>query len=98
VETVRVYRAWDEAPDHEGPNALARAALKVEPRLAPWRDALGDLTGREPVLAGSGSTWFVEVDRAAQDSVAPGPEQARVGTETAQLVRARTVPAGWEGD
>jgi 4-diphosphocytidyl-2-C-methyl-D-erythritol kinase len=103
VETVRVYRAWDEDPDHQGPNALTGAALTVEPRLAPWRDALGDLTGKEPVLAGSGSTWFVELDAAAaggvaQDSVAQWPAQVRVGTETARLVRARTVPAGWEGN
>ena len=29
-------------------------------RLARWRDRLGDLSGQTPVLAGSGSTWFVE--------------------------------------
>ena len=62
----------------------------------PWRDPLGELAGSEPGLAGSGSTWFVE----------GGPPEAgtrrsralRIGTETARLVRARTVPAGWEGD
>ena len=32
----------------------------VEPRLAEWRDRLAGATGQRPVLAGSGSTWFVE--------------------------------------
>lgn len=62
VSTVEVYRKWDElgGPQSEGPNDLEPAALAVEPRLRQWRDCLGDLTGRSPVLAGSGSTWFVE--------------------------------------
>ena len=95
VDTARVYRAWDEDPGQEGPNALAAAALVVEPRLAPWRDALGDWSGSEPVLAGSGSTWFVEVGAAGGK---PVPEELRIGAETARLVRAHTVPAGWDGD
>ena len=33
--------------------------LAVEPRLAAWRDRLADATGQKPVLAGSGSTWWV---------------------------------------
>lgn len=62
VSTPAVYRAWDELGGQraDGPNDLEPAALKVEPRLAEWRDALGERTGRAPVLAGSGSTWFVE--------------------------------------
>ncbi|QGG96012.1 4-(cytidine 5'-diphospho)-2-C-methyl-D-erythritol kinase [Actinomarinicola tropica] len=60
--TPAVYAAWDEmgGPTADGPNDLEPAALRVEPRLAEWRDRLGDATGRTPVLAGSGSTWFVE--------------------------------------
>jgi 4-diphosphocytidyl-2-C-methyl-D-erythritol kinase len=60
--TPAVYRAWDElgGPTGDGPNDLEPAALHVEPRLAEWRDRLGDATGQSPVLAGSGSTWFVE--------------------------------------
>jgi 4-diphosphocytidyl-2-C-methyl-D-erythritol kinase len=60
--TVAVYRAWDElgGPSGEGPNDLEAAALTVVPELVRWRDALGDATGLVPVLAGSGSTWFVE--------------------------------------
>lgn len=59
--TPAVYRAWDElgGPRAEGPNDLEPAALAVEPRLAEWRDRLSDATGARPVLAGSGSTWFV---------------------------------------
>ncbi len=92
MDTARVYRAWDDDPRGDAPNALTAAALVVEPRLALWRDALGEYAGAEPALAGSGSTWFVE----------GGPpdsrRELRVGAETAQLVRARSVPAGWEGD
>lgn len=62
VSTPAVYRAWDDlgGPRAEGPNDLEGAALAVEPRLAEWRDRLGEATGKAPVLAGSGSTWFVE--------------------------------------
>lgn len=62
VSTPAVYRAWDSlgGPRADGPNDLEPAALAVEPRLAEWRDRLGDATGAMPVLAGSGSTWFVE--------------------------------------
>jgi 4-diphosphocytidyl-2-C-methyl-D-erythritol kinase len=62
--TVAVYRAWDDlgGPSADGPNDLEPAALVVEPELARWRDRLGDATGETPMLAGSGSTWFVEGD------------------------------------
>jgi len=60
--TPAVYQAWDDlgGPVGAGPNDLEAAALRVEPRLAEWRDKLGEATGEVPVLAGSGSTWFVE--------------------------------------
>ncbi|MEY2456305.1 MAG: 4-diphosphocytidyl-2-C-methyl-D-erythritol kinase [Acidimicrobiaceae bacterium] len=60
--TPAVYAAWDRlgGPRADGPNDLEPAALVVEPRLAQWRDRLGNATGQVPVLAGSGSTWFVE--------------------------------------
>jgi 4-diphosphocytidyl-2-C-methyl-D-erythritol kinase len=62
VSTPAVYRAWDDlgGPTGAGPNDLEPAALAVEPRLGEWRDRLGDASGATPVLAGSGSTWFVE--------------------------------------
>jgi 4-diphosphocytidyl-2-C-methyl-D-erythritol kinase len=61
VSTPAVYRVWDElgGPTVDGANDLEPAALRVEPRLAEWRDRLGELTGQTPVLAGSGATWFV---------------------------------------
>ena len=60
--TPAVYRAWDElgGPRSAGPNDLEAAALVVAPQLADWRDALAAATGAVPVLAGSGSTWFVD--------------------------------------
>ncbi len=60
--TPAVYAMWDRlgGPTTDGPNDLEPAALAVEPRLAEWRDRLGEATGATPVLAGSGSTWFVE--------------------------------------
>ncbi len=60
--TPAVYRAWDElvGPRADGPNDLETAALVVAPDLAIWRDDLAAATGAVPVLAGSGSTWFVE--------------------------------------
>lgn len=62
--TPAVYRAWDDlgGPTGDHGNDLEPAALAVEPGLARWRDALGDATGEQPRLAGSGSTWFVEGD------------------------------------
>ena len=60
--TPEVYAAWDAlgGPSGPGPNDLETAAVEVEPRLVEWRDRLADATGQAPVLAGSGSTWFVE--------------------------------------
>lgn len=79
--TPAVYRQWDAlgGPTADGPNDLEPAALAVEPELARWRDVLGDATGRTPVLAGSGSTWFV-------DGAHP---------DVAGAVVVRTVPSGW---
>jgi 4-diphosphocytidyl-2-C-methyl-D-erythritol kinase len=60
VSTPLVYQAWDRlgGVGTDGPNDLEGAALAVEPRLAAWRDRLGDATGEAPALAGSGATWF----------------------------------------
>lgn len=61
VPTPAVYRAWDAlGGPHGETNDLEAAAIAVAPELARWRDRLGDATGQTPVLAGSGSTWFVE--------------------------------------
>jgi 4-diphosphocytidyl-2-C-methyl-D-erythritol kinase len=62
VSTAAVYEAWDRlgGPSGRGPNDLETPALVVEPRLAAWRDRLGEATGQTPVLAGSGATWWVK--------------------------------------
>jgi 4-diphosphocytidyl-2-C-methyl-D-erythritol kinase len=75
--TPAVYRAWDElgGPTADGPNDLEPAALVVAPELARWRDELRERTGQAPVLAGSGSTWFVE-------GAHPGPGLVVVQTVT----------------
>jgi len=59
--TPAVYKAWDRlgGPTGAGPNDLETAALEVQPGLEEYRQRLRDATGEEPVLAGSGSTWFV---------------------------------------
>jgi len=69
--TAAVYRAWDElgGPHGPGSNDLETAALKVEPRLAVWRDGLAEATGCVPQLAGSGSTWFVEGNFPGDDRI-----------------------------
>lgn len=61
VSTPSVYGEWDRMGGAVGGsgNDLEPAALAVEPRLAVWRDRLGDATGETPMLAGSGATWFV---------------------------------------
>ena len=86
VQTGAVYARWDElgAPTAAGPNDLEPAALGVEPRLAAWRDALGEATGAAPVLAGSGSTWFVEGSR--PDLVGPFRPPAWEGPAGAVVV------------
>lgn len=80
--TPAVYRAWDDmgGPSNpEGPNDLEPAALVVAPELARWRDEFAESTGRRPVLAGSGSSWFV-------DGAHPGPDRRIVKTTPAGVV------------
>ena len=76
--TPAVYAAWDHlgGSTGRGQNDLEAAALEVEPRLAKYRDLLGEHTGQHPHLAGSGSTWFVEGsfpggDRVVAHTLAP---------------------------
>jgi 4-diphosphocytidyl-2-C-methyl-D-erythritol kinase len=99
VDTASVYAAWDELPHREQNgherNDLTGAALVVEPRLARWRDALGEVVGRTPTLAGSGSTWFVETG--PRDAGTGDVTELTVGGDKARLVRAHAVPSGWDG-
>ena len=48
-------------------------------------------------MAGSGSTWFVEQgpSRVGTPDI---PDELRLDGESGRLLRAYTVPAGWEGD
>jgi 4-diphosphocytidyl-2-C-methyl-D-erythritol kinase len=86
VSTPAVYRAWDElgGPTVTGPNDLEPAAIHVEPRLAHWRDRIGELSGQVPRLAGSGATWFVEGRR--DDAL------GALGGEGATVLVCRTAP------
>ena len=65
VSTPQVYTTWDAigGPRHggspQGVNDLEPAALVAEPRLLRVRDRIGDAAGVAPLLAGSGSTWFL---------------------------------------
>jgi 4-diphosphocytidyl-2-C-methyl-D-erythritol kinase len=87
VSTPAAYRRWDElgGPTAAGPNDLEPAAIDLVPELASWRDRIGDATGRTPVLAGSGATWFVHGEHSnALDAL---------GDEGAEIIATRTVPA-----
>ena len=87
-------RAWVDAVS-DGGNDLEAAALSVAPDLVRWRDALGNVTGRRPRLAGSGSTWFVE--GSLDDlNLADRPYLVVRGWR-APVVAVRSVPEGWEG-
>lgn len=77
-----------------GVNDLEQAATLVEPRLAGWRRHLRALTGRRPMLAGSGSTWWFE-GAPHELGLADGAALHYAG-ETGLVVATRTVPAAAE--
>jgi 4-diphosphocytidyl-2-C-methyl-D-erythritol kinase len=95
VDTAAVYRAWDSlgSGPENGCNDLTVPALAVEPALARWRDLLGEVTGRQPVLAGSGSTWYVE--GTATELGLGGRASLTLEGQEGRLIGVRTVPAGW---
>lgn len=80
--TPAVYRAWDDmgGPRGDNGNDLEPAALRVEPRLAGYRDQLSDHAGKRARLAGSGSTWFVEGSFPGPDLVVASSTPARMST------------------
>ncbi len=61
VSTPLAYQAWDSlgGPRGENGNDLEPAALYVVPEMAIWRDRILSAVGVRPLLAGSGSTWFI---------------------------------------
>lgn len=88
VSTPVVYKTWDAigSPRHEGSpqgvNDLEPAALVAEPRLLRVRDRITDAAGVKPLLAGSGSTWFL---RGHYDWLAEAlPESTVVLTRTVE--------------
>jgi 4-diphosphocytidyl-2-C-methyl-D-erythritol kinase len=111
MDTARVYAAWDELDADRSArlraratsvaaaamtrNDLAPAALRVDPRLRRWGALLGDTTGRDPMLAGSGSTWWVEGTADALGLA--GRDSIELDGESGRLVAAETVPEGWSG-
>lgn len=64
ASTPAVYRAWDDLVADgrrpSGANELEEAAIAVEPRLSDWRVRIESACGVQPVLAGSGSTWWLD--------------------------------------
>jgi 4-diphosphocytidyl-2-C-methyl-D-erythritol kinase len=64
ASTPAVYRAWDDLVADgrrpSGANELEEAAIAVEPRLSDWRVRIESACGARPVLAGSGSTWWLD--------------------------------------
>lgn len=61
ISTRDVYRQYDlvnKDMEYQS-NELERAAMICEPRLHASKKLLAKLSGREPILAGSGSTYFV---------------------------------------
>ena len=87
VSTPAAYEAWDAlgGPRADGANDLEPAALRVEPRLAEWRDRIHEAAGVAPTLAGSGATWFL----LGHHSIAAAlPEAMVVQTRTDRQQRA----------
>lgn len=62
ASTPVVYAAWDAlgGPRGETGNDLEPAALHAVPGLRAVRDRMTEVLKTPPMLAGSGSTWFVE--------------------------------------
>lgn len=81
--------------DPLGLNELMDAAIAVEPRLAPWGELLGETSGVPPVLAGSGSTWWVQ--GTPEELGLAGRDVMVLGRDEGRLIPVRTVPAGWSG-
>jgi 4-diphosphocytidyl-2-C-methyl-D-erythritol kinase len=56
-------------PTADGPNDLEPAAIRAFPALSSWRDRIREATGVVPVLAGSGSTWFLHGHHDVSDAL-----------------------------
>lgn len=85
VSTPAVYKKWDEmgGPRTHPVNHLTDAAIEVEPRLAQWRQRIAEAAGEEPVLAGSGATWFLHGHHPAIAPALPGASVITTNTRPA---------------
>jgi 4-diphosphocytidyl-2-C-methyl-D-erythritol kinase len=101
MDTAAVYKTWDELAserdertERTSTNDLEAPAVRLEPRLLEWKEALAAASGRQPQLAGSGSTWFVEgsVEDAATIDHA-GQRWLQVGSERGLLAEVTTTPS-----
>ena len=102
VATGDVYRQFDlvGAGTGNGANDLEQAAIICEPRLRESRALLKSLSGSEPTLAGTGSTYFVSgsfetIDLAMIPIVKNGIRYAdlEAGEKQYRLVEVATLPA-----
>ncbi|CAI8337816.1 MAG: 4-diphosphocytidyl-2-C-methyl-D-erythritol kinase [Acidimicrobiales bacterium AG-410-I20] len=62
VPTPEIYKHWDEmgGPAGENGNDLEPALLSYMPEMIQYKKQLASISGKQPQLAGSGGTWFVE--------------------------------------
>jgi 4-diphosphocytidyl-2-C-methyl-D-erythritol kinase len=101
VSTQEVYRHYDlmKRDAEGGANDLERAALSCEARLVRSRKVLRTLSGEEPILAGSGSTYFISgtfehLELSASPVVAEGFRYADITVDGScyRLIETSTLP------
>ncbi len=101
VSTQEVYRQYDliKGDAEGGANDLERAALSCEARLLRSKKLLRSLSGEEPILAGSGSTYFVSgtlehLELSSSPVVAEGFRYADITVDGScyRLVETSTLP------
>jgi 4-diphosphocytidyl-2-C-methyl-D-erythritol kinase len=99
VDTARAYGALDalraEGSGRHERNDLTEAAERVEPRLVRFREAFAALSGSTPVLAGSGSTLFVEGSMPSLGLA--GLDHLEVDGLEGRLIEARAIPTTEKG-
>jgi 4-diphosphocytidyl-2-C-methyl-D-erythritol kinase len=80
--TPDVYRAWDEMPGHM-PNHLTKAAMRIEPRLQEFANALNK-ESKNWQMTGSGSAFFRRA--ADEDDARNAISHLKTWTAVAQAV------------
>jgi len=97
IGTAAVFQAFDGLHARGGAahdrNDLSAAALIVEPELGAWRACFAEATGHEPILAGSGSTMFVEGTKASCGLL--GVDSLVHNESKGMLIEAKAVPASF---